>query len=352
MYQLELRLHKTLALTKPLLAGVVAAWIAAQTPAAHGQDTQLLPAIEAPAAVESPSPAEAVGFETAPAALSSEPTFSPPSGEPYAAAQPYPTSEPDPVGEPWTWQVLPKRLIYPSYLAGAKEPRFASRWNYEKNGGGIWDIALGGRVGLLRYGTPCGEWIDGWQLDMEGAAFPRLDLGEKEDLVSADFRFGIPLTYGHGPFQTKLAFYHLSAHLGDEFMLKNRDVERINYSRNVLVWGNAYYPTRDLRLYGEAGWSFYNDGGSEPWEFQFGVDYSPARSTGLKGTPFAAVNTLLREEVRFGGNLVVQTGWQWRTDPHGSLFRAGVEYFTGKSDQFEFFNRNEEKIGLALWYDY
>jgi hypothetical protein len=30
----------------------------------------------------------------------------------------------------------------------------------------------------------------------------------------------------------------------------------------------------------------------------------------------------------------------------------GIEYFNGKSDQFEFFDRYENKIGLALWYDF
>ena len=34
------------------------------------------------------------------------------------------------------------------------------------------------------------------------------------------------------------------------------------------------------------------------------------------------------------------------------LFRAGVQYFSGKSDQYQFFKQYEEKIGLGLWYDF
>ncbi len=110
--------------------------------------------------------------------------------------------------------------------------------------------------------------------------------------------------------------------------------------------------TRALRLYAEAGWAFYTDGGTQPWEFQFGIDYSPAEpSTGLRGAPFVALNTHLREEVDFGGNLSLQTGWQWRSQD-GHLFRMGMQYVTGKSEQFEFFREHEDKLGLAFWYDY
>jgi len=253
--------------------------------------------------------------------------------------------------EPWCWQILPSGLIYRSYLAGVRESRFASAWVRERNLGDIWDIALGGRVGLLRYGTKASHLPQGWQLDIEGAGFPRLDFEHNRDLVAADFRFGVPLTYGRGRYQAKFAFYHLSSHLGDEFMLRNPTVSRVNYSRDVLVWGNSFYFTDDLRLYAEAAWAYYSDD-SDPWEFQFGIDYSPARPNGFVGAPFFAINTHLRQEIDFGGNMVVQTGWQWRGGNAGHLVRMGMQYFTGMSEQYEFFDVYEEKLGLALWYDY
>jgi hypothetical protein len=253
--------------------------------------------------------------------------------------------------EPWDWQLLPDGLIYRSYLAGFKEPRFHSFWAYEQNEGVVWDIALGGRVGLVRYGSRDNVRPEGFQFDLEGAAFPRLMPEQEDDLWAADFRAGAPLTYGIGPHQTKLAYYHLSSHLGDEYLLQHPTVTRFNYSRDVIVLGQSYYITDDLRLYAEAGWAFYSDVAGE-WEFQFGIDYSPLAYTGFRSTPFAAINGHLREEVDFSGNLVVQAGWQWRSAESGHLVRFGVEYFNGLSDQFSFFNQHENKVGLALWYDY
>lgn len=252
----------------------------------------------------------------------------------------------------WQHQVLPDGLIYRSYLAGVKEPRFAGQWVHDVDLGWMWDITLGGRVGVLRYGTTCVDHPEGWQLDMEGAGMPRLDLSRRErDLIASDFRFGVPLTYGRGSYQTKFAYYHLSSHLGDEFMVRHATLERRNYSRDVIVWGHSYFLTADVRVYGEAGWAFTYDGGTEPWEFQVGIDYSPAKLTGQRGSPFVAINGHLRQEFDFGGNIVVQTGWQWR-GYSGHLFRIGMHYFQGMSDQWELFDQFEDKLGFGVWYDF
>jgi hypothetical protein len=250
----------------------------------------------------------------------------------------------------WHCQWLPGNLLYPAYLASAKESRFASFWAHDEHEGGMWDIALGGRAGIVRYGSDdCRP--DGFQMDIEGAAFPRLDLDHREDLMATDFRFGVPLTYGEGPWRTKFGFYHLSSHVGDEYLLKNPTFQRINYSRNALVWGNAYFFSDDTRGYVEIEFATDSDI-SEPWAYQFGLDYSPSGMDGRMSAPFAAMNVHLRQEVNFSGNVVLQAGWQWRSTPYGHLFRAGAEYFDGKSDQFEFYTRTEQKIGLGVWYDF
>jgi len=258
----------------------------------------------------------------------------------------------EPLAEAWSWQILPDGLIYRSYLAGVKESRFAGHFFHEDERGWLLDATLGGRVAILRYGTTNPIAPEGWQLDLEGAAMPRLDLEREWDLVSADFRIGVPLTYGVGPWQYKFAYYHLSSHLGDEEIIATGSfANRINFARDVLVLGVSYYATPSLRIYAEAGWAFFISGGSQPWEFQFGLDYSPAAPTTIRGAPFFAINGHLREEVDFGGNLVVQTGWQWR-GVTGHLFRVGLHYFNGQSNQFEFFRQHEQQIGLGLWYDY
>lgn len=252
---------------------------------------------------------------------------------------------------PWDWQLMPQGLIYRSYLAGAKESRFRTEWNHFQDNGNLWDITLGGNVGLVRYGTRGDVRPEGWQLGIEGAGLVRLDIDENRDVDAADYRFGIPLTWGDAIHQVKFAYYHLSSHLGDEFLLKHPGFDRLNYSRDVLVFGQSLYPAEEWRVYGEIGYAFYNDV-CEPWEVQFGVDWAPNGRTGPRGAPFAAFNGHLREEVDFGGNFALQAGWCWRRSPATGLFRVGVNYYNGKDDQFSFFNDSVEKVGVGMWYDY
>lgn len=257
----------------------------------------------------------------------------------------------------WTVQWMPDGLIYRSYLASVREPRFASVWTHEKDQSWLWDVTLGGRFALWRYGDTCQAWPNGWEVDMEGAAFPRLDpLGESTPLISADFRFGIPITYGCGPWRFKTGYYHLSSHLGDEYLLANPGVMRSNYSRDALVFGVSYYdgPDYAMRYYGEVTWAGFADSQrsiARPWEFQFGIEYSPAFNFD-RGSPFWAVNLHLRQDDKFTGHSAAQLGWQLPRGNSGSLFRIGLEYVNGRSTQASFYREHEERLGFGLWYDY
>ena len=251
----------------------------------------------------------------------------------------------------WTTQLLPDGLIYPSYLAGMKEPRLATMWVYDKNFKKVWDVALGGRVGLLRFGTPNALLPEGIQFDMEGAVLLRMDMEHKQDMMANDFRAGFPITFGGKKWQFKLGYYHVSSHMGDEHMLRTND-KRINYYRESFVFGVARRFGEGWRVYGETGYAFLCGEETKPLEFQFGVEYAPiAPANGFRGSPFVATHVHLFEELNFSGYLCCQIGWQWRGKSN-QLFRTGLQYMNGYDDQFEFHNQATSKIGLGIWYDF
>jgi hypothetical protein len=279
-------------------------------------------------------------------------TYSAPPGD-YFDLDAYVASRCGPTApcEDWCWQLLPSGIIYQGYLADTKESRIGTQVFSDNGERTLWDTNLGGRAGIFRLGTVEAAWPQGWQLDLEGSGQVRLDPGEERDLQSSDFRFGIPLTFGYGRQRLKFGYYHLSSHMGDEFLVKNPDVDRVNYVRDVLVLGYAYYWTDNLRLYAETGWAFYTDI-SEPWEFRFGLEYAPARPTGLRGAPFFAAHGHLQQELDFGGSLTVQAGWAWRGSRTSHLFRTGFHYYNGASNQYSFYNEFEQQIGAGVWYDF
>ena len=253
----------------------------------------------------------------------------------------------------WNWHVLPDDLIWHSYWAGTKESRMSGAVFEEfSNDVSLLDVTFGGRAAVLRYGTASYGRPEGWELQIEGASMLRLNLDENWDFEAADFRFGLPIIYGREEIQWKFSYYHLSSHLGDELIIRaGSTAGRINFSRDTLVLGFSYYPLPAWRWYAEAGWAFYADEGTDPWEFQFGLDYAQPGPTGACGTPFFALNGHLRQEVNYGGNLVAQAGWLWRSQ-RDRVLRTGLHYFNGKSNQYEFVNEFEQQLGVGIWYDY
>ena len=128
---------------------------------------------------------------------------------------------------PWDWRLLPETLIYPAYLAGVKESRFGGIHFFD-NGDLFEEGILGAHVGIVRYGNTGNGRPEGWQWDAEGAATPRLNLDDQFDLQAVDFRIGTFLSYGEGRVQYKFGYYHLSSHVGDEFLIKHPSFYRIN----------------------------------------------------------------------------------------------------------------------------
>ena len=275
--------------------------------------------------------------------------------------------------EHWTWQIYPDGFIYPSYLA-AVQNRIGGVWNYDENLDWMWDITLGGRAPILRYGNQSRLFPEGWQLDLEGSVQLRLHLRESMDMEANDFRFGLPISYGTKIWQFRTGYYHVSSHMGDERIIRSypngdpalpqneddtglgtrlKSNYRINYYREAWLLSYAFRPTPNTRLYAEVDYAFITGVLTKPWHFQFGAEYSPVYPARMEwGTPFAALNVRLMQEHDFDGNFTVQTGWQWRGS-RNQLFRVGVQYHGGVSDQYEFaFGRREHKVGLGIWYDF
>lgn len=249
------------------------------------------------------------------------------------------------------WQVLPAGLMYKSYLAGEKEPRFQAVWLSEKQRGLVWETQLGGRVGLIRYGTSDVVNPEGWQLDIEGGAQARVLPKDESDLEAVDFRFGILSTWRFGSNAFKAGYYHLSSHLGDEFLLKNTGFERLNYVRDSVIAGWMHDLTPDWQIYGEIAYAFGHEDGALPLELQYGVQYSPL-VFGLHGAPYLGVNGHTREDENWATGLNTVAGWQWRGEQTNHTFRVGFQYYTGPSLQWSFVGVRETLIGGGMWFDY
>ncbi len=252
------------------------------------------------------------------------------------------------------WQLLPNGLLYKTYLAGEKEPRMQFVSYYDtKSKRKIWEAVLGGRAGLIRLSDPSVSNGDAFQLDLEGAVFARVLPDEPSAMLEgSDYRVGLYGTWKQDRISYRAGYYHISAHVGDEYLIANQTFNRINYVRDSALFGTAYELTEVSRVYGEIGYALGVEGGAKPLEFQFGGEYAPLPTTQFTGAPFAAVNTHLREDFDFNGGVNVVAGWGWQGEHSKRRLRLGLNYYNGPSLQYEFFDRWENLVGGGIWLDY
>jgi hypothetical protein len=246
---------------------------------------------------------------------------------------------------------MPVGLMYKAYLAGEKESRMQAVWMSSKGRDGIlWETALGGHVGLLRYGNRDAITPEGWQLDLEGAALPRVDMGHQDDLEACDFRAGFLSTWRFDVNAYKFGYYHLSSHAGDEYLIRNTMFQRKNYVRDSFIAGWTRHLTPDVQAYGEIAYAFNYEDGALPWELQYGIQYSPM-VFGLRGAPFAAINGHTRQDFGWITSVNFNCGWQWRGYSNHT-YRLGFQYYTGPAYQWEFAGQHETLVGGGMWMDY
>lgn len=133
---------------------------------------------------------------------------------------------------------FPEDQIFCPTVADPKEARsfvsllrgtFRSLDDPSGEGTTIASVGLGDSFGLVRWGGP--EPNEGVQLDVVGSIFAQFDLGApSNDLINADYLIGLPLTFRRSGFSTRLKLYHQSSHLGDEYLLRDEEIDRENLS--------------------------------------------------------------------------------------------------------------------------
>lgn len=258
-----------------------------------------------------------------------------------------------------TWQgtvinALPGGFLWAPPLASKREPRMQVLGSSLKNYAGDYtlDTSIGGTVGLFRADVAGRD--ASYQLDLFGVVHTRLT---PEDLIAADYRFGVPLTARWGDWHAKLAYEHTSAHVGDEYLRNFPATPIPGWAKDEVVVGIGRYFADQLRLYGQVSYAFFYDlpqpHGESRWRFDYGAEWADLRPSGWAGTPFAAVHVFHRGDQDYVANFTAQVGWLWR-NPYQRLasVRLFAEYYSGRSSFGQFDQTREQFYAVGVACDY
>ncbi len=153
---------------------------------------------------------------------------------------------------------FPRGDVFVPPLADQKQPRSHVTWQRFKTSFGTYSVGsvgFGENIGLLRRaGTNEGNGV---QFGVSGAVLALFNLdADSTDLLNADYIVGFPFSVRKNNWSGRLRLFHLSSHLGDEFLLHPQPLpqpQRVNLSYETAEFLGSY-DRGAFRLYGGPSW--------------------------------------------------------------------------------------------------
>lgn len=236
-------------------------------------------------------------------------------------------------------------LLYDPYIAAPRQSRSAVKLQFPVGDGRNVKVenTLGFARSLARW-TSLEEPQKAREIEFEAAVFARFDLHEQYDFDASDWRFGIPFAWRDGDFAWKIHLYHMTSHLGDEFMDRT-GAEPIAYHLEEASFGLSWDASAGSRVYGEAAAAIYTGAPTESGRFQAGWEWAGRKWTS-GFSPYLAVDVQSRKEQDWTPGKTLAVGLAYGRD-----IRFGLEFFDGKDPQTQFLKERVRYLSVGVSMD-
>lgn len=263
--------------------------------------------------------------------------------------------------------VFPSDDVFRPLMADPKQPQFFASYQSIERREPTTSVTGVGRsvhVGSVGFGENFGfytkrQGCNGWQVGLLAGVFSQFNLdAPSSDLINADYIVGIPVSWRHGAWSTRIRLYHQSSHIGDEFLLENPGFNRVNLSFEE-VEGILSYEHRWLRVYAGGGYLMHRgpealDRNRVQWGMELRgptIDFPVLGHVvpGLQLTPVLGADFKSFEELQWIINSAVVGGFEWSKPGEKRRFRLLVNYYRGFYPYGQFFTEKVESVGVGLY---
>ena len=255
-----------------------------------------------------------------------------------------------------SFDLFPHDQLYPDYIANplrstfSAQTMFFDKTSIANTSRRRFDLKIGGRFGIFRRQSATNQ-KRAWQLTFEGGFHGQFDADKSEDNIgwdgiyalSIDVRSSDSLAYRFG-------VHHISSHIGDE-LAERTGRTRINYTRQETRAGISWMFLPSWQTYAEIAWGhdLRNKTLQKPWRAELGLQYEKPRYFFEQLGWYTALDLSSYEENNWDINTALQFGLVSARDERS--WRLGFEYYDGRAQLGEFFQDNEQYVGLAFWID-
>lgn len=244
-------------------------------------------------------------------------------------------------------RALPEEELFAPLLADPRQPRFSM--SYQHYTGNAREFSAASVAAGEYFGVASGFFgpAGSSQIGIQAAVFALFNLdAASSDLINADYWIGLPISYRRGPWSYLIRLYHQSSHLGDEFILGNPGIDRVNLSYEGLE-GLASYEWEQWRVYGGGGYILHSEPDLSPKYLHSGVEF--VKTHALRELNFvAAADVRAAEELDWRRSRSYQAGFEYRSAGTRRV-RLMLEYFRGNSPNGQFYREPLRYTGLGLY---
>jgi hypothetical protein len=259
---------------------------------------------------------------------------------------------------------LPPGHLFDPLLADPRWPHFFASYQHYLRDRDFTDVAsvgFGETIVAYRGDGPFGGQ---WEAGIQAGVFAIFDLdASSKDLLNADYFVGLVGDYTLGGLQAMGRVLHRSSHLGDEFLLRNSSIDRVNLSYEAadvklsyhLLHGYLDPPfDRAARVYVGGGHLFDQEPSDlKPWSTQAGLELQSPWTLWRTVRPVAAVDVQNYQQNGWRADVSVRAGLAFESLK--VLDRKLVllfEYFSGNSPNGQFSRNRIEYTGAGLHFYY
>lgn len=247
---------------------------------------------------------------------------------------------------------LPRGTLFSPLHADPRWPQFGGSYRQFTQGlnlAGVFAANFGETFAIYRNKSFFGGE---WEFGIQAGVFSIFDVSTTSiDLVNADYRVGFLTSYRKGRFATFVRIEHQSSHLGDEFLLNNPNVTRVNLSYEELDVKLSYELFAWLRLYGGGGYIVHRypsdlGRGTTQW----GVELVSTQTfLGGRLRPVAYGDFQCNERTNWEIGRSIMAGVQFENARIGDRqIQLLAEYYAGPSPDGQFYPQRVSWYGIGV----
>lgn len=194
----------------------------------------------------------------------------------------------------------------------------------------------------------------GFDLGVEGAALSQFEFthrtgASQRNLLSTDYRIGIPFVIYFKPWTIRFRLYHLSSHMGDDYILRHHITSYLSNNNNYDQFDvTASYLVKNYRFYFGLGTVIYAAEHRKPLVFNGGLNYTTPLNLKKTTNFFAGFNVDSKQDNAYIPAINVGAGLQLGS-PNRRPFKILATYFVGPLPYSVYEGERVQWLGVGIY---